>query len=218
MSNTRFNRLPFAPDYLFVATRQFILNGRDYAPGDELETAGVSIHRLRQLYDIRKITISLDDEGNPRVRIAKSEPELEGHLAGVVDADGNVVELADMPAEQLQAIAADMGIEGAEQFNAAELADAIGAEPVTIPAEQAEEAPHEAPQEAPHEPSQEAEQEGTNEAAGEAPVTIPPVAPRYHAEHRGAGRWYVVDSTTSEAVTEPLKKDEALAKAAELNG
>ena len=44
------------------------------------------------------------------------------------------------------------------------------------------------------------------------------IVPRYHAEHKGGGRWYVIDKTTATAVTGALKRDEVQAKADELNG
>ena len=51
------------------------------------------------------------------------------------------------------------------------------------------------------------------------PATDDSGGDRYHAEHRGGGRWYVIDEDTGNPVEdlEPMSKDEAQAKAEELN-
>ncbi len=54
------------------------------------------------------------------------------HLAGVQDADGNVLTLNQLPPEQLQQLAQDMEIPGASGMNQADLAAAIAAESVLI--------------------------------------------------------------------------------------
>lgn len=214
MANSRYNRLPFSPSYLFVATRQFILNGVDVPAGGDIDSSGMSIHRMRQLYDSRKIAVKLDDQGNPMLRIetaaaaelvdqAQLQPgEVVGHLDGAVEQDGTFVPLAEMGEEQLRKLAADMGIAGADAMASAELAAAIAGEPVIVEVEETETEQPETEQ-----PQPEIEQPSAQQQK----------APRYHAEHRGAGRWYVIDSNNGEPVTEPLKKDEALAKAVELN-
>lgn len=59
---------------------------------------------------------------------ANAEPE--GHITGAVTFDGNTVELSQMKAEELKKLATDMGIEGAQKMNKADLVAAIKAVPV----------------------------------------------------------------------------------------
>lgn len=45
----------FRPDATFVASRGLTLNGRDYAPGQVIDVTGLSVPRMRQLYETRWI-------------------------------------------------------------------------------------------------------------------------------------------------------------------
>lgn len=63
---------------------------------------------------------------NGSIRLA----EPEGHITGAVTADGNTVDLSEMKAEELKKLATDMGIEGAQKMNKADLVAAINAVPV----------------------------------------------------------------------------------------
>ena len=47
--------LKFSLDYTYVASRVFTFNGRHYQPGDVIDKTGVSPHRLKQMYELRKV-------------------------------------------------------------------------------------------------------------------------------------------------------------------
>lgn len=250
----QYNRLPFSLSYLFVATRDFLLNGVELTAGADIDDTGMSAHRMRQLYEGRKIAVKVDDKGNPILRgsvtvetatdaatTTETDPnadivlqpgEAVGNLAGVVDADGKLLELLALPEAELRAIATSMEIEGADTLSVEELATKIQAEPVIALLEEGTDDANK---------GEPAKQEGASGDAGNAngenaggdstdagnaakEPAEPPVkaeeekpAPRYHAEHRGSGRWYVIDATTKEPVSAALKKDEALKLAAEKN-
>lgn len=76
------------------------------------------------------------NRGKVVVATADDVAEVTGHIAGVVGADGTITNLADMPEGELQQLATDMGVD-AEGKTAAELAEAIQAEPVQAVAEEA---------------------------------------------------------------------------------
>ena len=53
---SRYNPLPFSPDYAFTALRPLQIAGVSYAAGDPIDASAISEQRLRQLYDARKIS------------------------------------------------------------------------------------------------------------------------------------------------------------------
>lgn len=257
-----YNRLPFSLSYLFIATRAFSFNGADLRAGDDVQTEGVSAHRLRQLYETRKIAVKLDDQGHPILRgsqpAAVVEPvaaditsstllqpgQVEGVLTGAVNAAGEFVALADLPEEDLRKLGTELEIDGAADMPVEALVAAIQAEPAILELADAAQLLQEGPQEpagdeqptkagddasdAEKAPVDGPEGEDDKQTGGDDKQTGDDVkesteddnrpAPRFHAEHRGSGRWYVIDSTTKEPVTAALKKDQALAKAVEMNG
>lgn len=238
MADNRYKRPPFSPSFLFIATRALTLNGVELKAGDDVNTDGILLPRVRQLYDARRIDARLDEHGYPLVRgvavleqiqepIAPPPPADDdtdtrtGFLVGVVNSLGEGQTLADLPEDELRRLALDLEIEGAALLPLADLVAAISAIPLEIPKgdENGPDSvippvdgptpgpiPQIAPQATP-------EPVKPNAAA----LAEMPVAGRYHAEHRGAGRWYVIDSTTKEPVGEPTAKAEAVARAAELN-
>ncbi|QSX32619.1 Rho termination factor N-terminal domain-containing protein [Shewanella avicenniae] len=60
---------------------------------------------------------------------------VDGFIAGVADADGKVTALKDMKADELKALAKDLGIEGYANMTKPKLAEAIAAVPVQAPAD-----------------------------------------------------------------------------------
>lgn len=52
---SRYNPLPFSPEYAFTAMRPMQIAGVSYAAGDPIDASAISQQRLRQLYDARKI-------------------------------------------------------------------------------------------------------------------------------------------------------------------
>lgn len=60
---------------------------------------------------------------------------VDGFIAGVADADGNVTELKDMEPDELKALAKDLGVKGYTKMSPAKLAEAIAAVPVQAPAD-----------------------------------------------------------------------------------
>ena len=242
MADNRYKRPPFSPSFLFIATRALILNGTEHQAGDPVETDGILLPRLRQLYEGRRIDARLDENGYPLVRgvtvleqIQAPAPEpiapppgddtdpRVGHLVGVINSLGEGVTLAQLPEEELRRLALDLEIEGAALLPLDELVAAIQAIPLdlgqgdengpdgTIP-------PVDGPTPGPILEGAQTAPPAPTLTPNEAAIAELPAAGRYHAEHRGAGRWYVIDSTTKEPVGEPSKKDEAVARAAELNG
>ena len=239
MADNRYKRPPFSPSFLFIATRALILNGTEHKAGDPVETDGVLLPRLRQLYEGRRIDARLDENGYPLVRGVTVAEQIQapvqepiepppadetdtrtGHLVGVINSLGEGMTLAQLPEEELRRLGLDLEIEGAALLPLEDLVAAITAIPLEIPQDGADVTipPVDGPTPGPI-------LEGAQPAPA-APVMTPnaaalaelKVAPRYHAEHRGAGRWYVIDSTTKEPVGEPAAKAEAIARAAELNG
>lgn len=239
MADNRYKRPPFSPSFLFIATRALILNGTEHKAGDPVETDGILLPRLRQLYEGRRIDARLDENGYPLVRGVTVAEQIQapvqepiepppadetdtrtGHLVGVINSLGEGMTLAQLPEEELRRLGLDLEIEGAALLPLEDLVAAITAIPLEIPQDGADVTipPVDGPTPGPI-------LEGA-QAAPAAPVVTPnaaalaelKVAPRYHAEHRGAGRWYVIDSTTKEPVGESAAKAEAIARAAELNG
>jgi hypothetical protein len=239
MADNRYKRPPFSPSFLFIATRALILNGTEHKAGDPVETDGILLPRLRQLYEGRRIDACLDENGYPLVRGVTVAEQIQapvqepieppaadetdtrtGHLVGVINSLGEGMTLAQLPEEELRRLGLDLEIEGAALLPLEDLVAAITAIPLEIPQDGDDVTipPVDGPTPGPI-------LEGA-QAAPAAPVVTPnaaalaelKVAPRYHAEHRGAGRWYVIDSTTKEPVGEPAAKAEAIARAAELNG
>lgn len=64
MANTRFNRLPFSTAYEFIAAQDMTFNGVKYQRGADFDKTGIKDHKLRQLYDGKKIHVRFDEEGN----------------------------------------------------------------------------------------------------------------------------------------------------------
>ena len=64
--------------------------------------------------------------------IQLSATEVIAQLAGLLDQDGNVVPLKDMPEEQLRNLAEDMGIAGHDTLSLDELVQLIEAETVVV--------------------------------------------------------------------------------------
>lgn len=77
-------------------------------------------------------TVELSDKTAQLLLATKSirAPSGEGHLAGAVTFNGQVIDLSQMKAEELKKLATDMGIEGAQKMNKADLVAAIKAVPV----------------------------------------------------------------------------------------
>lgn len=57
---SRFQRTQFKPSGPFVVRKRTVFNGEWLVPGEPLPTEGVSVRRLRQLYDDRRIDMSKD--------------------------------------------------------------------------------------------------------------------------------------------------------------
>lgn len=87
---------------------------------------------------------------HPQVWRRAGGESVQGHIAGVVSEDGTVANLADMPPAELKQLAQDMGLP-ADGKSPAELAEAIGSEPVDavaseeLPAPETEPAAEHAP-------------------------------------------------------------------------
>lgn len=81
--------LPFSPGYEFMATRVLALNGRAYQAGDTIDKTGLSVSRLRQLYEGRKIA--------PLIPEPVVEPAVEPALEPAEEASA-VGDLEDAPA------------------------------------------------------------------------------------------------------------------------
>ncbi|MDH1681129.1 hypothetical protein N5E30_05970 [Pseudomonas chengduensis] len=64
--------------------------------------------------------------------IQPSPTDVTGQLAGLLDQDGNVVPLKDMPEEQLRKLAQDMDIEGHATLTLEQLVQLIEAETVVV--------------------------------------------------------------------------------------
>lgn len=51
----RYNRAPFSSAGSYRCVRPFVMNGTAYAMGDPVESDGIEIRRLRQMYEMRMI-------------------------------------------------------------------------------------------------------------------------------------------------------------------
>lgn len=74
-----------------------------------------------------------DTTGQEAHLIQAGAGEVIGQLAGVVDQGGAVVELNDMPEEQLRNLAMTLGIEGHDSVPVEQLVELIQAEAVRVP-------------------------------------------------------------------------------------
>jgi hypothetical protein len=118
----------------------------------------------------------------------KLEPEelITGHITGVVDATGKIVELVQMPIAELLRLAVDMGIPTAD-LTVEQLAEAISKEPVQVAAHDAN----------PDEPPAAAQAEGSTTLPTEQAPTAKATeeAPRV----RGAGKGANAAKATAQA-------------------
>jgi hypothetical protein len=62
--------LKFNLNYTYVALRTFTFNGRTYQPGEVIDKIGASPHRLKQMYELRKIRPMLPEE-----HVARNAPD-----------------------------------------------------------------------------------------------------------------------------------------------
>jgi hypothetical protein len=48
-------QMPFSPNYRFVCVKPFVMSGRAYERGDEVDTSEIETRRLRQMYEARMV-------------------------------------------------------------------------------------------------------------------------------------------------------------------
>lgn len=98
----------------YVAVGRVGLGKKTIAPGQPVD--GLSNEQIHILLR------------NGSIRMA--DAEAEGSITGAVTVNGDTVDLSQMKADELKKLATDMGIEGAQKMNKADLVAAINAVPV----------------------------------------------------------------------------------------
>jgi len=71
-------QMPFSPNYRFVCVKPFVMSGRAYERGDEVDTSEIETRRLRQMYEARMVDGKAPAEqplAKPAATIAAPEPE-----------------------------------------------------------------------------------------------------------------------------------------------
>jgi Transcription termination factor len=102
----------------YVAVGRVGLGKKTIAPGQPVD--GLSNEQIQILLR----------NGSIRIAEVAADAEPQGNITGAVTADSDTVELSQMKADELKQIATDMGIEGAQKMNKADLVAAIKAVPV----------------------------------------------------------------------------------------
>lgn len=98
---------------------------------DGYRRAGLKLKRGRnevQVDEAQLAALSAD----PRLAVQEGGDATTGHLAGVVDKEGQVKKLEDLKVDELKDIAKDMEIEGFAELKKADLIAAIKAKQVVI--------------------------------------------------------------------------------------
>lgn len=115
---------------LLKLKESIIAGGEHYAPPTIIDTALLKISDAEAEVLVRRGTAAHHTEVEAPTDQADGGADLvDGTLAGVVEKDGNVKPLEDLPKADLVKLAADMGLETAGKTKA-ELVEAIKAEPV----------------------------------------------------------------------------------------
>jgi len=71
-------QMPFTPHQDFVCVKPFVMGGRAYERGDEVDTKGIEGRRLRQMYEARMVDGKARTEAplaEPAATVAAQEPE-----------------------------------------------------------------------------------------------------------------------------------------------